>query len=259
MSDCLSLYCEDSLWEVTTGKSVNSAKPNTAEKRFAMGTYDIYDLGGTDSVSFAHTDRERKRIPFLEWVRDTYEPSLLLYAGSGFDTVPRDIFGKQVVVHLSKEEGDRPLNEGYFLRLGHGMKIGADFLWTPLKDGSVDAVYVHESPAWVTTEAIGEFSRVLRQDGILILDSGGWMTHQVAHFTNTAKKYLRHTGIPHTFCDPQDTWRMIEYAQFDLEGARNGIVVGYARTLERTQRLLDQIPARRRTIVEQHFGIFAKT
>lgn len=213
---------------------------------------------GINLVKFSHCDREQKRINFLEWVHDAYHPHLLLYAGSGFDQIPKRVFGESVVVHLSLEETNRSYTKGYFMYLGDGMKIGANFLQIPLRDSSVDAVYIHDSPYEVTAAAVGEFTRVLHDRGILILDNGDWTMQQVNHYLLAVERYFYDTILPSEFCDPNNTWRRITDTQYNPQTSGCGAIIGYSYTLARAQYLLNYIPSWQRSITAQLFGIFEK-
>ncbi|TSC62618.1 MAG: hypothetical protein G01um101448_805 [Parcubacteria group bacterium Gr01-1014_48] len=212
---------------------------------------------------FADREYKQRRRKFLEWIHEVYRPHLVLYAGSGFDQIPRDILGEQTVIHLSREEEHpgrhtRSYTEGYFKYLGNGIKLGADFRHIPLKDKSIEIVYVHDSPFEVTAEATGEFNRILKEDGILILDSDCWTMEMVNYFLLKTTEYFYDVAIPGMFCNPDDTWRRVVDTQSNPQESGCESIIGYAHTLKRTQDLLNCIPYHRRSITAQCFGIFKK-
>ncbi len=204
---------------------------------------------------------EKRRLSFLEWLRDSFKPVVFLYAGSGLDRVPKTVFGEDIVVHLSFEEGGinhRPYKSGYFLFLGSGKKIGADFLYTPLKTGSVDMVYIHDAPPDVTGQAIPEFFRALKDSGLLVLDNSDWAEKEIQGFLARTADTFESSTLPSRFADPNNSLKRVTMG--NMVGTRPGcgIGVGYAETLAETQMLLDKIPEPLRCVTPQMFSIYKK-
>lgn len=205
---------------------------------------------------------EKRRIKFLEWVRDALRPRYFLYAGSGFDRLPKTVLGEDVVLHLSYEETDsegnhRPYECGYLHILGSGKKIGANFLHIPLKDESVDIVYIHDAPVQVTSQALCEFYRVVKDDGFMILDNGGWHDREVEYFMRSVLKLFVRIEMLSAFCDPEDTWRQIVDERYG-NSPGCGEIIGHARTTAEMRLLLKKIPVRNRSITTQTFAVFKK-
>lgn len=94
-----------------------------------------------------------------------YSIHKLYYPGSGFHAVPKEVLGIERVVHLSLEEVE------YFKKLGSGVKVKGDYRKAPFKSGYFDATLVWGIPPETALEAIDEFLRVTKEDGLLIVGS----------------------------------------------------------------------------------------
>lgn len=146
-----------------------------------------------------HSEMEKNRKEFLQWVKDTYNPLKVYYAGSGWDKLPREILGEDVIVHLSLEETrGQQSQHGYFPKLGSGHKVEGNFLQSPFRKESFDAVYIHNTPPGITIEAFPEFLRVLKEGGILLIDIENAIWHEDAlhDFLNKALKVLHQEQLP---------------------------------------------------------------
>jgi|GEM_PF-1942079 len=110
----------------------------------------------------------------LHRLREDYDITIAYYPGSGYDVVPRNAMGSDRVIHLSLEEHDS------YYRLKHAqdnlrgyekrdMELVGDYRSSPLKDASVDAVVVKGIPIHSAVEAVSDFQRVLKNNGIVLL------------------------------------------------------------------------------------------
>lgn len=117
---------------------------------------------------------------FLKFLDEQYNLSLFLYAGSGWDKVPKETIGLEKVIHLSLEEikGDRYgkfkqrediVKQGYFGILGEGLKVQGDFRKCPFKDETFKSCYIHYVFCNSVLEAREDITRVLKKDGLLII------------------------------------------------------------------------------------------
>lgn len=109
----------------------------------------------------------------LRRIRREHDISLAYYPGSGYDVVPRDALGRDRVIHLSREEHDS------YYRMKHAqdnlrgydkrdMELVGDFRSSPLKTASVDIVLVKGIPLHSALEALDDFERALKDDGLLL-------------------------------------------------------------------------------------------
>lgn len=101
----------------------------------------------------------------LSLLDQKYDIHKLYYPGSGFHAVPKEILGIERVVHLSLEEVD------YFKKLGNGTKVKGDYRKSPFKSRYFDATLIWGIPPETALEAVDEFLRVTKEDGILIVGS----------------------------------------------------------------------------------------
>lgn len=100
----------------------------------------------------------------------------VLYPGSGFDTVPRDHFGSDNVVHVSHEERYfqlKEINDKKLQRKTLDLDVLGDLRAMPYKDGAFDTVYLKGLPAYMylagKKQGLYEIMRVLKPGGKLIL------------------------------------------------------------------------------------------
>lgn len=114
------------------------------------------------------TTRE-KRKEFLEYIREALKPFLVYYPASGWDTLPKEVFGANNVIHLSLRKDEK--ETGYFEKLGDGIKIFGNMKNSPLADKSVDAIYLNlHGLDSVASESIKDFKRVLKDNGAVFVE-----------------------------------------------------------------------------------------
>lgn len=101
----------------------------------------------------------------LQILDRTYNIHRLYYPGSGFHAIPKEILGIERVIHLSLEEVD------YFRKLSNGIKVKGDYRKSPFKSEYFNATLVWCIPPETAFEAIPEFLRVTKKDGLLIVGS----------------------------------------------------------------------------------------
>lgn len=195
---------------------------------------------------------EQNRRDFLNWVKNTYSPEKIYYPGSGADTIPKEVLGEGRVIHLSLEENKAV--GGYFYRLGSGQKVEGNFLNSPFKDGSFDAVFIHDTPYEVTAKGLNEFHRVLEDQGILILDNGDWNEEEIKGFISLVQKLFVVEELPSQFNNPDDMLAHVT-RHTDRYG---GPVVGIATSEKELRRMLQRIPLEQQDVIRQFFAVFKK-
>ncbi len=108
----------------------------------------------------------------LKWLDGQYRPETVLYPGSGGDRIPKYVFGGDKVVHISLEEyagKEEEIGKRYFEDIREGMNTIADVGFLPLQDSSVDLVVLLESNFIEEPRYIGELTRVLKSNGMILL------------------------------------------------------------------------------------------
>ena len=150
-----------------------------------------------------------------------YDPHLLLYAGSGFDKIPKYIFGESVVIHLSLEETERSYTSGYFRVLQE------------------KGILIFDNGNW-TMEQVNYFFKNVER-----------------YFCDTilAPEFCDPNN---TWREITDTQRNIMDTQYNLWKSGCGTIIGYSHTLARTQDLLNFILSYHRSITAQCFCVFKK-
>lgn len=104
---------------------------------------------------------------FLKWVDREFNPERVLYPASGFDKLPKAVFGENRVLHTSLEEFNTGVADAaYFPELGSGAKVTADNASLPFADGSFNAITIFGIPENVPSQ-FQEFERVLKNGGII--------------------------------------------------------------------------------------------
>ncbi len=108
---------------------------------------------------------------FLQWLTHVRFFHKVLYAGSGFDVIPKLAFGEDRVVHTSLE--DHKVDDvRYFPSLGSGMKVLADNGALPFAATVFDAILIFCLPADDVRVQKTELVRVLKNNGLIVsLDS----------------------------------------------------------------------------------------
>lgn len=137
----------------------------TIPTTYAAEIMDILTVHGRTSY------RERKLGEALEALDEKYGIGKLYYPGSGWHTTPKEALGEGKIVHLSLEENASFVDGGYFALLGEGIKVKGDYRFSPFKDGSFDATLIHATPMSSTMDALSEFRRVTKEDGLIIVVS----------------------------------------------------------------------------------------
>lgn len=111
---------------------------------------------------------------FLEWFDKFYHPSRILYPGSGFDVIPKCVFGEERVVHTSLED----IKDGvYFPQLGSGQKIIAENSFLPFSDQKFSAALII-GLAGIDQNQLGEVNRVLVSSGLVVIAQPN---HELVH------------------------------------------------------------------------------
>ncbi len=106
---------------------------------------------------------------FLKWISNTFHQGKILYAGSGFDVLPKFVFGEEKVFHISLEdykEGDGK----YFPVLGSGLKIIANNQSLPFDKDNFEAVLLFGLPMETIKDQLSETIRVLKNYGLIVCD-----------------------------------------------------------------------------------------
>mgnify|MGYP001619381502 CR=1 FL=1 len=115
-------------------------------------------------------DYKKFQYLFLDWFNKTEQPGKVLYAGSGFDTLPKVVFGEDKVVHTSLEQyrGD---TENYFPQLGNGLKVIADNIKLPFHESAFDTVLFFGLSEESVQNRLPESIRTLKVGGFVVCDS----------------------------------------------------------------------------------------
>lgn len=106
---------------------------------------------------------------FLKWINNTFHQEKILYAGSGFDVLPKFVFGEEKVFHISLEdykEGDCK----YFPVLGSGLKVIADNQSLPFDKDNFEMVLLFGLPVETIEDQLSETIRVLKNSGLIVCD-----------------------------------------------------------------------------------------
>ena len=111
-----------------------------------------------------------KRKIFLEYIKETFNVSLVYYPASGWDALPKEIFGIYNVIHLSLEEDENEIH--YFEKLGDGIKIFGDMRKSPIADKSIDMIYLnlYDGLDIIVCQSLEDFKRVLKNNGIIVVE-----------------------------------------------------------------------------------------
>lgn len=155
---------------------------------------------GSETADFYHQaclDCKEATYNFLQWVDEVYKPKSILYPASGFDVIPKLVFGEERVIHTSLEEYG-PGGVRYFSRLGSGKKVIADNANLPFRNESFDVVLLLDSPFPVIGLQRDELLRVLAPDGVVVLSRNIFeddsAIDRIAHYQN--RKDLMNVIIP---------------------------------------------------------------
>lgn len=149
---------------------------------------------------------------FLKFLDKEYGLGLFLYAGSGWDKVPKETLGLERVIHLSLEEtkGNKLIKDhlpkdvakhGYFGRLGGGIKVQGDFRKCPFKDEAFGSCYIHYVWYDAITEAKHDVVRVLDKKGLLIIAKSSHRGYSSKSIYKEYKKIMTPIKVKHRFAD----------------------------------------------------------
>ena len=119
-------------------------------------------------------DQRESEFLFLDWYKQQFAPQKLLYMGSGHDTIPKHVFGKVRVIHLSMEdyltvENTDTKDKRYFPELGSGIKVIGNATEASFKDSSIDTVFLQDMSPDSMNSLGEEITRMLKDEGQVIL------------------------------------------------------------------------------------------
>lgn len=117
---------------------------------------------------------------FLKWLKDNFDPNLVLYAGSGQDVLPKEVLGQDRVVHTSLENypaKDYKPETQSFPALGEGKKVITDNRQLPFSDSRFDSALLLDMDIETIPQQIPEIIRVLQSRGTLTL-SRSFLTNE---------------------------------------------------------------------------------
>lgn len=105
---------------------------------------------------------------FLVWLKNTTNTNKVLYAGSGYDNLPKHVLGEDSVIHTSLEryKGD---TEEYFSKLVTGKKVIGENKQLPFGDSTFDTVMFFGLSEDIITGQIQDASRVIGVGGIIVI------------------------------------------------------------------------------------------
>ncbi len=140
---------------------------------------------------------EQKLGRVLKYLDREYGIKTLYYPGSGCHQTPKEALGKDKVVHLSFEkDAERATGVGYLAKLGEGIKVKGDYRYSPFKDKSFDAVLIHGTPLASTIEALREYRRVVKDDGLIIVTLDRQICSEDMPDSKIIAKYLGDSFYP---------------------------------------------------------------
>lgn len=135
------------------------------ERQFGqMDRKDVLGLYGSETSLAA----KKRELDFLRHIKTVLKPDKILYPGSGFDQIPREVFGSEKCVYTSLRE-----SENYFKK-GIAPNIVADYGENPFPPSTFDMIYLHDPPYDTLQKAIPELARVLKEGGIFVLASDSY-------------------------------------------------------------------------------------
>lgn len=127
-----------------------------------------YDDDAPRNLRLRSIEDDGNLAPLLKFLDKKYKFGNFYYPGSGFNKVPKETLGEDRVVHLSNEIGENGEECIYFDKLDSGIKVRGDYRHSPFKDRSFDATLIWGTPPESTIEAMDEFRRVTKDDGLII-------------------------------------------------------------------------------------------
>lgn len=110
----------------------------------------------------------------LLWLDEQYRPETVLYPGSGGDRIPDFVFGSRVAYlsleeYAEEDESGEKIGKRHFEELEGVVRRLADVEALPLPNSSVDVIILLESSFVDEPDYVGEFVRVLKNDGVMVL------------------------------------------------------------------------------------------
>lgn len=112
-------------------------------------------------------DREQV-FSFLSWIKRKFNPLSVLYPASGFDVMPKLVFGEETVVHTSLEE--YKADSKIFLGdLGEGKKVVAKIEDLPFPNSEFQAMVIMGVECEFIAPRKDELFRVLDEGGVMVL------------------------------------------------------------------------------------------
>ncbi len=114
------------------------------------------------------SDFREYQYKFLVWLKRTANTNKVLYAGSGYDNLPKHVLGEDCVIHTSLEryKGD---TQEYYSKLGTGKKVIGENKQLPFGDSTFDTVVFFGLSEDIIAEQIQEASRVIEVGGIIVI------------------------------------------------------------------------------------------
>jgi len=116
-------------------------------------------------------ESDKKLEKLLVYLDNNYALEKVYYPGSGWHKVPKETLGTDKVVHVSLEENLKWVDGGYFRRLGKGLNVKGDYRKSPFQDKTFDATLIWGIPPVTAIDAVPEFRRVTKKNGLLIVGS----------------------------------------------------------------------------------------
>jgi len=120
------------------------------------------------------TDIRGNEYLFLNWLNQQNPPQKVLYMGSGFDVLPKKVFGEEKVTHVSMEDYrviEGITDEKYFPKLGTGEKAVADASAPPFPNDHFDLIFLQDID--LSSKEIGAWKggakRILKNGGMLAI------------------------------------------------------------------------------------------
>jgi len=142
-----------------------------------------------------------KKLSYLKYLKQRFNPSLVYYPGSGADIQPKKIFGNYHVIHLSLPEHES--KAGYLEALGDGIKLLGDMRHSNLADRSVDLIYLtaYSLPEGLIDHSIPDFDRVLKPGGYVSLEGCGYRFANRSRWTHLLQlfKQYKKINLPNEF------------------------------------------------------------
>lgn len=114
------------------------------------------------------TEYREQVYSFLSWIKEEFKPSSVLYPASGFDIMPKLVFGEEAVVHTSLE-GYKADSKEYFPELGEGKKVVAEVESLPFPESKFQVVVIMGVDYKFIAPWKKELLRFLDEGGVFVL------------------------------------------------------------------------------------------